>query len=51
MLISWRLIGMAAKTPSAAITPNQTISEGVLGIAPVSTNSAGTAAMLPPPVM
>ena len=44
-------MGMATKTPSAAIAANQATSSAASGRAPVSITSAGSAAMLPPPVM
>jgi hypothetical protein len=50
-LMSWRLIGMAAKTPSAAITPNHATIASGSGRTVVIMKSAPKAAMLPPPVM
>ena len=38
--MSWRLIGMAAKTPSAAITPNQAIMAVLSGRTVVIMSSA-----------
>ena len=44
-------MGMAAKTPSAAMTPNQAIRGTEAGRTEVTIRSAPKAAMLPPPVM
>lgn len=51
LLISWRLIGIAANTPSAAITPNHAIIPTESGRTVVAIISAPNAAMLPPAVM
>ena len=50
-LMSWRLMGMAAKTPSAAMAANQPIIGTQSGRTVVTIMSAPKAAMLPPPVM
>ena len=50
-LMSWRLMGMAANTPRAAMTANQTMVGMTSGRTGVSIKSAPNAAMLPPPVM
>jgi len=50
-LISWRLMGIAANTPSAAITANQANIARPPGRTPVRSKSAGSAAMFPPPVI
>ena len=50
-LMSWRLMGMAVKTPSAAMAPNQPIIGSQSGRTVVTIMSAPNAAMLPPPVM
>ena len=49
--MSCRLMGMAAKTPSAAMTANQTMMGIDGGRSLVTISSAPKAAMLPPPVM
>ena len=52
LLISWRLIGIAANTPSEAIAMNHRIIRTGEGVAITPTmRSAPNAAMLPPPVM
>jgi hypothetical protein len=51
MLMSWRLIGIAVNTPRREITANQKNIDHGSGRIPVNINRAGTAAMLPPPVM
>ncbi len=48
---SWRLIGIAVNTPSAAIAPNHAIIGTWGGRTVVTIRSAPKAAMLPPPVM
>jgi hypothetical protein len=48
---SWRLIGMATNTPSAATDANHSTSGAMPGMEPVSSSSEPSAAMLPPPVM
>ena len=51
MLMSWRLMGTAVKTPSMAMTASQaTIATGS-GRRPVSRSSAPMAGRFPPPVM
>ncbi len=50
-LMSWRLMGIAANTPSAAMPANHKMRIHASGRVPVSITSAGSAAMLPPPVM
>ena len=51
LFTSWRLMGMATKTPWAAMTANQAMSGSVSGRSVVTMSSAPKAAMLPPPVM
>ncbi len=51
LLISWRLIGIAANTPSAAIAANHATIDHRSGRTAVTISSAPNAAMLPPPVM